>query len=115
MPSDPNNTAGQPNIRSEFASDPDMQEIIGLFVQEMPERIAQLQSSWTSGEFDAVKRLAHQLKGAGGGYGFPTLGQAAGKLESSVNTLVNNSHGTELNGIKAQLDALVELCNRVAA
>jgi len=117
MPPDPNNSpTPRPSLRSEFAGDPDMQEILVLFVQEMPERVTQMQEAWDQGHFDAVKRLAHQLKGAGGGYGFPSLGVEAAKLESGLTTLLSRAdNSTELEHIRLQLDALVDLCNRVSA
>lgn len=105
----------RPEIRSEFADDPDMQEIIEKFVQEMPQRINQLEQSWTTGQFQTVKRVAHQLKGASGGYGFATLGNAAGVLEQGANALAANIEATQLAQVKTQLDALIELCKRVSA
>ena len=114
MPTDPDNARKTPPIVSEYATDPDMQEIIALFVQEMPDRVEQLQSSWTQNQLDQVKRMAHQLKGAGGGYGYPTLGAAAGELESSLNSLAASSQTASLDEIRAQLDSLIDLCNRVA-
>lgn len=116
MPSNPDNPTNRPNtpLVSEYATDPDMQEILTLFIQEMPERVEALQKSWRASEFDQVKRLAHQLKGAGGGYGYPTLGEAAGKLEKSLNEAATKSHADSLESLRAQLDELVNLCNRVA-
>lgn len=107
----------QPSVQpivSQFADDPDMQEIITMFVQEMPERVEQLQQSWRASEFDLVKRMAHQLKGAGGGYGYPELGNVAGQLENSLNQLAGSTQATNLDTIRKQLDALIEMCNRVA-
>ncbi|MBC7771298.1 MAG: Hpt domain-containing protein [Pyrinomonadaceae bacterium] len=102
-------------IRSEFAGDPDMQEIIEMFVQDMPERISQLQNSWQTGEFEMVKRVAHQLKGASGGYGFSVLGTAASELEQGVKALASNTEDSQFVQVKTQLDALVEICRRVSA
>ncbi|MGE3109065.1 MAG: Hpt domain-containing protein [Phycisphaerales bacterium] len=114
MPTNPNNLGNPDPIASEFAGDPDMQEIITMFLQEMPDRVEQLQRLWRDSEFDQVKRIAHQLKGAGGGYGYPSLGAAAGALESSLNSLLNNTQGANLQSIRAQLDSLIDLCNRVS-
>ncbi len=114
MPTGPEKEPQAAPIVSMFADDPDMQEIIGMFVQEMPERVEQLEQSWRASEFDLVKRVAHQLKGAGGGYGYPELGEVAGKLESSLNRLASSTQATSLDQIRAQLNELIDMCNRVS-
>lgn len=107
----------QPSVPlfSEFASDASMTELVTLFVEEMPGKIESLRNALGSGSFDALKRVAHQLKGAAGGYGFPVIGEAAGKIEAFI--VQNPNLGTEakLQGLKAQVEQLTELCARARA
>lgn len=103
-----------PRLVSEFAGDPDMQELVDLFVSELPDRVARLQSTWSQIQLDEVKRLAHQLKGASAGYGFPAIGAAAGKLEDALRTS-DAANQLTLNSLKRDLDNLIDLCNRAAA
>jgi HPt (histidine-containing phosphotransfer) domain-containing protein len=107
------NQAGKPGdfLESDFANDPDMKEILEMFIQEMPERVAQLQASWEGRHLDGLRRLAHQLKGAGGGYGYPSLSGAAGELESTLQSIRDG----EVERIKTQLDELVNLCQRMSS
>lgn len=70
-------------VRSEYASDPDYEELIIDFVSVMPERIAELEQVLMHQAHDELKRKAHQLKGAGGGYGFPELSMLAAQVESA--------------------------------
>lgn len=104
---------------SEFAADPDMHELIGMFVDEMPERIRTLEQLAAAGDFESLKRLAHQLKGASGGYGFPTVGNAAGQLEQSLKALLaagsNQGTSDRLAAIRSEVESLVELCQRCRA
>ena len=102
-------------LRSDFASDPDMREILELFVQEMPSRVRELRSSWERRELEKVGRLAHQLKGAGGGYGFGVISEAAAKLEKSIASLSGTPTPGVLNDMKSQVDTLVDLCTRASA
>ena len=81
-------SSGDRPLRSEFADDPDMQEIIELFVGEMPRRLGELTTCWERRELDRLTHLVHQLKGSSGGYGFPTLGHAAGQLEETLRRLL---------------------------
>jgi HPt (histidine-containing phosphotransfer) domain-containing protein len=102
---------GQP-LRSQLANDPDMQELIGLFIEELPERLRALESALAAQRADDVKRVAHQLRGACGGYGFPVLSVAAGKVEDAVRAMSNPEN--DLAQVKAGVEELVDLCRRVA-
>lgn len=109
-----NQDSPQPRLVSEFAGDPDMQELVDLFVSELPDRVARLHSTWNQTQLDEVKRLAHQLKGASAGYGFPTIGAAAGKLVDALRAS-DSANQSSLNALKRDLDNLIDLCNRAAA
>jgi HPt (histidine-containing phosphotransfer) domain-containing protein len=107
--------AGSKPLRSDFAGDPDMQEILDLFVQEMPSRVGELLGSLEKGELERLGRVAHQLKGAGGGYGFNVISDVAGALEKSVHTLRAQPTEELSKTVKSQVDALVELCRRATS
>jgi len=113
FPSQPNSPSAQGPIRSEFSNDPDMREIVEMYVQEMPARVDRLQELWAGQQMDELKRLAHQLKGASGGYGFTPVGSAAGKVESSLNALSEGSAAASLDQLRAQFEDLLSMCRRV--
>src|SRR5262245_20932273 len=71
-------------IRSIYENDPDMLEIVREFAAELPARANELEGTLASGDMKALKTLAHQLKGAGGGYGFDAITQTAAKLEHAL-------------------------------
>ena len=71
-------------IRSSFEDDPDMMEIVREFADEAPERADQLQASLQAEDLPALQTLAHQLKGAGGGYGFDSISLVAAALEQAL-------------------------------
>lgn len=93
---------------STFATDPDMQELVGVFIEELGSHIDKIQSALSSGQLDEVRSIAHQLKGAGGGYGFMPITEAALTLETAVKTQAN------LAAITKAMDELVDLCKRAA-
>lgn len=95
-------------IRSEFANDAGMRELVEMFVQDMPQKIQALQEALASGELTSLRRLAHQMKGACGGYGFSTLGEEAGKLEAALDS------SQDLEAVQARVNELVSMCSRVA-
>lgn len=100
-------------LQSEFASDPDMSELIDLFVTELPARVDSIVAAFRSGDADVVKRISHQLKGAAGGYGFPTMGEAASVVERTLKTSADPQQA--LASMTDQVRALVDLCCRAAA
>jgi HPt (histidine-containing phosphotransfer) domain-containing protein len=72
------------DMLSEFADDMDMQPLISEFLAELDERLAAMETLVRQGDFAELGRLAHQLKGAGGGYGYPAITQAAACLEGAA-------------------------------
>lgn len=105
-----NNYQGLPTeLYSSLGTDPDMEELVEMFVDEMPERIAKLCGQYEAGNWSELQRLAHQLKGAAGSYGFDTITPFAARLEGSI-----RDGRTEVQ-IREALDDLVDLCRRARA
>ena len=71
-------------IRSLYEDDPDMLEIVREFARELPERARVLEECLAKGSLSELQRLAHQLKGAGGGYGFAQITEVAARLEQAL-------------------------------
>jgi len=92
---------------SQFADDKDMSELVEFFVDELQERIGDLGEAWKSGDHTRLKSLAHQLKGAAGGYGFPSITHSAAALELTL-----RAQETELSSIGTRLEELLDLCRR---
>lgn len=70
-------------ILSEYAGDPDYEDLIELFVMGVPDKIAEFTTAYDSRDWPTLQVLSHQLKGAGGGYGFAGLSIAAADLETA--------------------------------
>lgn len=113
MPTPPSNRDNRP-LRSDFASDPDMAELVVEFVGELTSRTAAMETAFRDGQVERLRVLAHQLRGAAGGYGFPAISAAAGKLEDQIRALPDPAaaRAAELAG---QLDELIGLCRRATA
>lgn len=71
-------------LRSDYADDPDMTEAIAEFVATLPGRVAAASELLEERNFYELQRLLHQLKGAGGGYGFPDVTKFAGDAERRI-------------------------------
>ena len=97
---------------SEFAHDQDFSDLIGLFVSELPDRLATIQAALRDADYAAIERLAHQLKGAAPGYGFPTIGEAAEHVEDWFQSLNASPTSEQLSEVRHMIDALAEICQQ---
>lgn len=61
-----------------------------------------------------MRRLAHQLKGAGAGYGFPAVSQAAGDVEAALLGLGGAPEESELARVYGKVQALLAICRRAS-
>jgi len=93
-------------IVSELADDPDMTDLVDLFVASLPSRVQSLEDAMDANDRETIRRLAHQLKGSAGGYGFPIITSAAGRLEQEAR---------EGSTIAQALAELCALCRRARA
>jgi response regulator RpfG family c-di-GMP phosphodiesterase len=69
-------------ICSTFRDDPEMADILADFVGQIPNRLAEMGRATEVGQWDLLTRLAHQMKGAGGSYGYACMSDAAREIES---------------------------------
>jgi histidine phosphotransfer protein HptB len=71
------------NLRALTPDDPDsfLRDIIGIFLDDTPARIADLRQSLASGEKDAFTRAAHSIKGSASNLGATQLRAISSELE----------------------------------
>ncbi len=67
-----------------IADDADLAEIIDIFVSELPGKLIAMREALANQHHEELQRLAHQLKGAGGSYGYPQLTQVSKKVEDAA-------------------------------
>ena len=93
-------------ILSELADDPDFRELVSLFVALIPERRETLCRQFAQQDCAALATTAHQLKGSGGGYGFPGLSAAAAELERACKTGERELVATTFEALLAYMDRI---------
>lgn len=96
-------------LLTKMHDDPELAELVQMFVEGLPERAITLERTLDAGDLDRVAALAHQLKGTAGGYGFPSITEAAAKLETSVRSK------KAIDDVREQLRSVADLCNRARA
>jgi HPt (histidine-containing phosphotransfer) domain-containing protein len=97
-------------IVSEFVDDVEMRPILKIFVDGLGEHCAELDRGLREGDSETVRRIGHQLKGSGTGYGYPALSEAGRALEDAV-----VEAGTVNETVHAAAAELIGVCRRIQA
>jgi signal transduction histidine kinase/DNA-binding response OmpR family regulator len=106
-PADGEDRSSKEIVRSSYASDEDMREVLVEFIGRLPSQVARLETLSRQDSFEEVRRLVHQIKGAGGGFGFPIMTKLAAQAEASLKT----SESVEV--VRKEVDDLIDLIRRV--
>lgn len=99
-------------VRSTLSGNTDMVELVEWFVGYLGERTDELRQAWSTRDLLRLSVIAHQLKGSSAGYGFASLGIAAGKLEQTTKAHIETE--SDLEAVQASLESLIDLCSRVS-
>lgn len=94
-------------VRSSMAEDEDFRELLEMFVDGLSDKQNQMTSAFDLRDFDTLRKISHQLKGSGGGYGFSGLSERAAHLEEAC----KHSMGPEV--IADRLQAFLAYLARV--
>ena len=96
-------------LYSDLSTDPDMLELVEMFVSELPDRVVAIEQAVKQANLIDLAKLSHQLKGAGGGYGFSSITEAAAVVEKQAKSQ------TDINAVQESLSELISLCNRATS
>ncbi len=77
-------TAAANELFSTYSDDPEMLELIEHFVAMMPERVQAIEKALATDDGVALGRAVHQLRGAGGSFGFGAVTDAATCVEDAL-------------------------------
>lgn len=81
-------------------------DIVLQFVNSLSERVNRMEEAIRAADFEALRVAAHQLKGSGGGYGYPVLTERAAELERKAKMKT-------IDECVAALNELKQICSRV--
>jgi HPt (histidine-containing phosphotransfer) domain-containing protein len=103
----PYSDLSDPVIYSKFGEDPELIEVIEIFVSEMPDRTANMHACYERSDWAGLRQLAHQLRGAAGSYGFQSITELSARLEAAVVEMKSPAN------IRRALEDLSDLCGRI--
>ena len=96
-------------IYSALGNDPDLKEIVELFVGELPDRISSLLDRLDARDGEGARRVVHQLRGAAGSYGFEPISLSAAQMEEALQA------SRPIEEIGRLAEELAGLCRRAQA
>ncbi len=95
-------------VDAEWTDDPELARILADFVESLPSKMTAMRLALDNNYYEEVRRIAHQLKGTGGGYGYPALTESARGLENAARAECRQT-------ARAALVQLSTLCQAVKA
>jgi PAS domain S-box-containing protein len=98
---------GLESIKSSFAGDSRIMQVVPEFVEGLPDKVRKMIDFLERKDVAALERIAHQLLGACGGYGFGAVSQPASTVEQSIKA------GKELQSITAETQSLIDVIRRI--
>ena len=86
--------------------DPSFTELVLEFVDGLSDKVREMESALRATDFEALQASAHQLKGSGGGCGYPLITERATQLEQHAKEAAE----AECRNAFAELK---EICSRI--
>lgn len=81
-------------------------ELIGMFLEDLPTRVAAIRTAVDTGDMEALKDAAHTLKGSAGNLGGMRLGALCAELEKQIKTANRDSLRAQAAAIEAEAEKL---------
>ena len=72
---------GNPILSELLREDSSYEELVSDYVRCLSDRVTRLEGAIREADFESLRITAHQLKGSGGGYGYPIITARAAELE----------------------------------
>jgi HPt (histidine-containing phosphotransfer) domain-containing protein len=85
-----------------------MKQAVAGFVSRLPDKVNALRSLSGAGNMEELRRLTHQIKGAGTGFGFAKISEIAARAEASIKAAADRE------AIRATIDELIALIQSTA-
>jgi CheY-like chemotaxis protein/HPt (histidine-containing phosphotransfer) domain-containing protein/anti-sigma regulatory factor (Ser/Thr protein kinase) len=100
-------SAANKAIKSSMGDYPGMKKIITEFVEGLPAEVRKMTDFLHRNQLDALRRVAHQLRGASGGYGFDAVTEPATKIEEAI------KRSASLQTITDHVNSLIHILRRI--
>ncbi len=95
------------SMQSNFCDDPVLADIIDQYVEALPGHVETMREALDHRDHERLHRLAHQLKGTGGSYGYPALSDLGRRLDDAAMALDTEAAALALKDLAELVHSLV--------
>jgi CheY-like chemotaxis protein/HPt (histidine-containing phosphotransfer) domain-containing protein len=110
-PAEPIRAAPEEPLVSQAADDEELGEALVSFTAALPSRATAMSTAEASEDWATLRTLSHQLKGAAGSFGYPSITDSCAEVEASVAA----GAPADRTALQARICKLTSLCNRATA
>jgi CheY-like chemotaxis protein len=86
----------------------DMEDLIPAYLDKRRKDVSACRLALATGDFVAIRRLGHNMRGTGTGYGFPGLTEIGGEIEAAALQ-------SDVSALRDQLERFADYLERVSA
>ena len=104
----PSSRNAEPILSSLLNEEPDLVELVQMFTKRLPEYVNKIKTAITDNDWPTAALVSHQLKGNGGGYGFPMVSEIASKIELQI-------ENKDYPSVEHLVEELESICGRICA
>jgi CheY-like chemotaxis protein len=95
-------------IQSSLIGDPDLEDIVLLFTDGLGDTCDKIRDALDQQNWEALQDIFHQLKGSGGGVGFPEITEIADKIGMEIK-------GQKYHMVRESIKEFYLICGRINA
>ena len=100
--------SSQHRIKPVVDYDTELAQLVDNFIESLPEHAENLQTAVEEQNWEQLQLLVHQLKGMGGSFGFSEITNWSERIESYLKANAIAAVVSELDGLLAYIDQVVE-------
>jgi HPt (histidine-containing phosphotransfer) domain-containing protein len=93
-------------IASTLRDYPGMKKIIAEYVADLPGEVRKMQDLLNRGDMQPLRRVVHQLRGTGGGYGFELISDTAARAEEAIDAVESRA------AVALKINSLIDVVRR---
>jgi PAS domain S-box-containing protein len=97
-------TPEPPSARDTVRVDPDIADLVPRFIENQKANAARILELASAGDYDSLRRLGHNMKGTGKGYGFAVLSSFGTTLEQAA----SRGAASEVERVSRELKSYLE-------
>lgn len=91
---------------TELQADPEFQELVHRFKEGLPAMLLQINDAAAQQNWAGLRSVTHNLKGMGGGFGFPALSAAAAEVLDAVRSQNNTAVADAVATLRRKINAI---------